>query len=304
MFHGFHSSEHLATPGSISQEDFRAMLKTVSEHKAIVGPEDFFDRVNKDGKNISESDLCILTFDDSLRSQFDVAFPVLQEFGIKAVFNVYTGVFDDDKPLLEIFAQFRSQYFSTFDQFYENFLDNLGLVGKNPDRILGDYPEDYLSLFPFYSTNERQFRYVRDQKLTYSEYEKLMLAMIATKKTSPEELATSIWMSEADLRKLVDAGHQLGLHSHTHPTQMSNLSPEMQNWEYETNLERLTEISGSRPISVAHPCGDYSQETIEVLRNLGIQHGFRSSPTPGYLNSEFELPRDDHAEVARAMGIL
>ena len=304
MFHGFHSSEHQVTPGSISQEDFRSILKTVSERNEIVGPEDYFNRVSKDGLNMGGAGLCLLTFDDSLKSQFDVAFPVLEEFGVKGLFNVYTGVFDDQKPMLEIFSQFRSQCFSTFDQFYENFLANLGIVGKNPDQILREYPEDYLFLFPFYSTNERKFRYVRDQKLTSSEYEKLMLAMIAAEKTSPEELAKSIWMSETDLKKLVDAGHQLGLHSHTHPTQMSKLSPEMQNWEYETNLERLIEISGSSPTSVAHPCGDYSFETIEVLRNLGIQHGFRSSPTPGYLNSEFELPRDDHAEVARAMGIL
>lgn len=203
MFHSFHSDNHVVTPGSISQDDFRSMLETVAKHRSIVGPEEFWERVSRDDYNVASSDFCILTFDDALKSQFDLAAPVLEDLGITAIFNVYTGVFDDQKPTLEIFAQFRSQYFDSFGRFFKVFQENLALIGRNPAQILSEYPGDYLQLFPFYSTEERQFRYMRDQVLTKIEYETVMLEMIRKKDTNATEIANSLWMTEADLSELV-----------------------------------------------------------------------------------------------------
>lgn len=205
MFHGFHSDNHVVTPGSISQDDFRSMLEKVAKHKSIVGPEEFWNRVSR-ADYVGRSDFCILTFDDALKSQFELAVPVLEDLGISAIFNVYTGVFDDQKPTLEIFAQFRSQYFDSFGQFLEVFQENLALIGRNPAQILSEYPRDYLQLFPFYSTEERHFRYMRDQVLTKIEYETVMLEMIHKKDTNATEIANSLWMTESDLSELVGGG--------------------------------------------------------------------------------------------------
>lgn len=209
MFHGFHSEKHEPTPGSISQENLREMLVKIKEKTTFVGPDEFFGIVDKNKTSIDPQGVCLLTFDDSLKSQFDIAIPVLQDMGISALVNVYSGVFDSDKPLLEVFARFRSDYFDDFEDFFAEFMSNLSFVEKGPNQVLKDYPDDYLSLFPFYSLKERNFRYIRDQALTKAEYEKVMLEMIRSKNTSANQIANSLWMTVANLVELVGGGTSL-----------------------------------------------------------------------------------------------
>lgn len=209
MFHGFHSEQHAPTPGSISQENLREMLEKIKEETTFVGPDEFFGNVDNNKTNTDPQGVCLLTFDDSLKSQFDIAVPVLEDMGINALFNVYSGVFDSDKPLLEVFTRFRSDYFDDFEGFFSEFMVTLPFVEKVPDQVLKDYPDDYLSSFSFYSLNERKFRYIRDQALTKAEYEKVMLEMIRSKNTSANQIANSLWMTEANLVELVRGGTSL-----------------------------------------------------------------------------------------------
>ena len=304
MFHGFHSEKHISTPGSISQENLRQMLQAIISQRKIIGPEEFFYLVERGDYLKDLQGKCLLTFDDGLNSQYQVAVPVLQEFGIRAVFNIYTSVFDSKKPTLEIFSQFRSKYFTNFSEFYEAFLNQLETMGKKPLALLSGFSDSYLSESPFYSQEERKFRFMRDQSLGPTEYEETMNAMIQGKDTTSEALADSIWMRETDLVSLVQAGHHVGLHSHTHPIRMSELPPEAQVDEFKTNFERLSEITQTSPLSVAYPCGNYSSETMTILQRLGIRYGFRAFPSSGELIPSMEIPRDDHAEVARSMGII
>ena len=71
----------------------------------------------------------------------------------------------------------------------------------------------------------------------------------------------------------------IGLHSHFHPTSMAKLSYKEQENEYSTNLNTLSEILEKPKNQIkhmSHPCGDYNNDTLKILKTLGIELGLNS----------------------------
>ena len=62
----------------------------------------------------------------------------------------------------------------------------------------------------------------------------------------------------------------------------------------------VARLLGARPIAMSHPCNSYNATTIGVLRELGVQLGFRANMAAGF-GGHLEQPREDHANVMAAM---
>ena len=135
---------------------------------------------------------------------------------------------------------------------------------------------DYLSSFPFYSRNDRWFRFLRDQYLTKKEYHEIMNELMIKKSFNINNAKNNLWMSELDLLKIENEGHILGLHSYSHPTKMSKLTKSEQESEYKKNNYHLTKLIKKPIKAMSHPCGDYSNVTLDILKNMNIEIGFRS----------------------------
>ena len=103
-------------------------------------------------------------------------------------------------------------------------------------------------------------------------------------------------MNEQDMTELHRKGHVLGLHSFSHPTQLSVLPLPDQRSEYEANKDHIEKVLGSSVIAMSHPCNSYSAETLDILKTLGIRLGFRSNMAV-LDGGPFEFPRVDHATV-------
>ena len=300
MFHHFHSEFHPPRPGSISGKDFEEMLDFLDSEFRIAEPEEF--------SRLSEAErrsgrVVVLTFDDALLSQVDVAGPILRERGYRAVFSIHSSVFGGKPDPLEIFASFRAEAFPDFSTFWHEFeLEaRRGRLSSQPEFPLY-YPEDYLSDFPFYTPEERKFRYLRDEVLGPSRYTDVMWGMVEGHSSfDVEEVKHRLWMKHSHLSQLLAEGHSVGLHSHSHPTRLDELAPEDQAREYTLNFDWIVENLGVRPLFVAHPCGRYSTDTLEILDNLGVKIGFRSTMTGGVRGSSLEIPREDHANVLLQM---
>lgn len=91
--------------------------------------------------------------------------------------------------------------------------------------------------------------------------------------------------------------HIIGLHSDTHPTAMAKLPTADQQMEYTVNFLYLKELLGEAPLAMSHPCDSYNENTLSVLRKLGIKLGFRAVPFPLENQSMLEMPREDHASL-------
>jgi peptidoglycan/xylan/chitin deacetylase (PgdA/CDA1 family) len=295
MFHHFHDAHHPRGQGSISADQFRAMLHHINPRQ-ILPAKEFLDRANNN--SLRPTDIC-LTFDDNLRCQYDIAVPVLKEFGLTAFFFVYTSVLQGNVEPLEIYRHFRMTQFACVEDFYKEFQRELARspLSEVIAAALDDFdPKTYLADFSFYTDEDRRFRFLRDEILGPNRYHQIMNAMLAAAGIDPKIIAKDLWMSDDCLRELHNDDHVIGLHSHTHPTRLARFSGDAQHREYAQNFTRLKNLLNEFPTTMSHPCNSYNATTLNILHDLGIRLGFcanMSLSNPGPL----ELPREDHANI-------
>lgn len=305
MFHHFHDAKHPRTQGSVSRDEFEAILNFIGIER-ILSPGEWMDRLQNN--RLNKSDVC-LTFDDGLLCQFDVALPVLQRYDLKAFWFVYSSVFEGQLERLEVYRCFRSKCFQDIDDFYKLFFSKVSdseFSQRIREALDPRVIRQQIDTFPFYSANDVQFRLIRDRVLSREDYERVMDEIISERGVSIEDLSKNLWMSDEKLRYLSDSDHFIGLHSYSHPTVLGELPYEVQLAEYQKNYLHLGTVCDRRPVAMSHPCDSYDANTIEILRGLGIRCGFRSNMSAkrrgGEINpSPFEMARQDHANVLRMM---
>ncbi len=298
MFHHFYDDIHPKGQGAISATEFRNMLIHVGIDK-ILPAEEYYTK-SQEG-TLKPDDLC-LTFDDALLCQYDIAVPVMREFGLTAFWFVYSSVLEGNIEVLEIYRYFRTMAFDDIDDFYGAFFQHLETqYSEESSAALKDFDvKAYLKPFPFYSDNDRKFRYLRDKMLGPQRYNAIMDEMIEASDYKVEDMAKALWMSEEQIKNLKDEKHMIGLHSYSHPTALANLPYESQKLEYQKNFDHLSQLVGP-PVVSSHPCNSYNADTLDVLKGLGVKLSFCSNMSPVENRSIWEIPREDHINIAKGM---
>jgi peptidoglycan/xylan/chitin deacetylase (PgdA/CDA1 family) len=298
MFHHFHDQTHAPGQGSISQDQLAKLIHHLGRDN-ILPAREWQKRALND--SLGANDIC-LTFDDSLRCQYDIALPVLKSLRIEAFWFVYTSVIEGEVENLEIYRLFRNTQFQSVDQFYRSFfsyLENSPEHAEVCEKLQTFQPRLYLREFSFYSDDDRKFRFVRDQILGSERYNQAMDQIIRQTAFDPDKAAQKLWMNATHLKELNDSGHVIGLHSHNHPTALNQLSVNRQIEEYQNNIRVLEKILGEVPSTMSHPCNSYSAQTLQVLKQLGVQLGFRSNMAPIENRTPLEFPREDHINILK-----
>src|SRR5690348_4468616 len=119
MFHHFSDAVHPRGQGAISEDDLVCMIRFLGRENILDAPE-WMDRAL--AGRLGEDEVC-LTFDDALRCQYDVAAPVLADFGISGFWFVYSSVFEGGLEPLEIYRYFRTVAFPDIDAFCDAFFE-------------------------------------------------------------------------------------------------------------------------------------------------------------------------------------
>ncbi len=298
MFHHFHNENHPKTQGSIDKYEFKLILSWLKENFSLIGAKEYFKRFKEN--SLSPSDVC-LTFDDALKCQYDVALPILEEQNIDAYFFVYSSAFSNKPDMLEVYRLFRTCKYSSLKTFYLDFFKIVEDYDKKTyqEKQLIYKNRNYLKEFPFYSEEDKWFRFIRDQYLNHNTYTKIMKKMMNSKNFDYKQAMKNLWISENCLKDISNKGHTIGLHSYSHPTKISKLGIDQQKLEYEKNLEHLTKIIQKKINSMSHPCGDYSNDTLKILKDIGIEIGFRSNFSIPNIRSPLEVPRENHANILK-----
>ncbi|MFA7438493.1 polysaccharide deacetylase [Castellaniella sp.] len=101
----------------------------------------------------------------------------------------------------------------------------------------------------------------------------------------------------AQIRGLVEAGHEVAHHSYSHRW-IVNLSHEEERAEFEKGMEALTRITGVRPRGWRSPAAEFSDITLQLIREYGFDYSsnFFDADTPylleidGQVTDIVELP--------------
>lgn len=299
MFHHFHGENHPIGQGSISANDLDQMIAWLQKDFKILNIEEFYQKA-LEGK-LTAKETC-LTLDDSLLCQYEIAAPVIESHGLTALFNVYSSAFSGKPDPLEIYRYFRTVNYKNFDDFFDDFFEMVkeefsleytnGIPRFSRER-------DIYDCYPFYSENDKVFRFFRDKILGPLKYNMLMIGLMKKKMFDTSVVPTKVFMTVPQLEHLNQKGHSLGLHSDTHPTQIQSLSREAQMREYSNNYDFLRNITGTGAKMVAHPCGEYSEITLNILRKLEVEVGFRCNLSIPYSKSLLEIPRENHSNILK-----
>lgn len=302
MFHHFHAEGPPAGQGSITAGQFHKILNWLDRNYRLLDAQAFFVRAIE-GK-LEAHDIC-LTFDDALLSQYEVAVPLLERSGLTAFFFIYSGALRGKPAILEVFRFFRNTRYGNFEEFFEDFLFEAGNHVRDIGLVL-DRQSDasgYLVEYPFYSKNDRIFRYIRDFLLSPTQYEEIMSSLMTARGFNYLVDLPQLFMSETQVADLNSRGHIVGLHSDTHPTILGRMPLEVQRDEYSRNQQDLRKLLHAEPSSVAYPNGSYNQSTLRIMKSLGVSVGFRSSMAKQKNITPLEIPREDHTNIVRKLGL-
>jgi len=275
MFHRFNDCKNNSTgQGSFSPSRLKEYIESI-------GKDNFFnieDIINLRKKSIIPDGKILLTFDDGLFSQYQSAKPILDDYGIKSIWFIYTKILEKNFDENEILNFFISTYFSSFDEFYRIFESLISPNKINWDsKLFNIYCKEIDSKFNFYTLLDKKFRFLRNKILTEREFRSIVMEIIESRGLKFNELGNKIWIDENMIKEISADGHEVGLHSHTHPYEMKKLAYSEQFLDYKKNYDYLTRICSIRPISVAYPLGSYNYDTLRVMNKLDIRIGFISS---------------------------
>ncbi len=316
MFHHFHDGkQHVKSQGSITKEDLVKIIKFIGR-KNILDAEIFREKLLNN--NLKENQVCF-TFDDGIKSQIDIALPILEEYKIKSYFFVFTNIFEGVRNNLELFRYFRNNLFENINEFYDLFFREFEKnCSKNLNELLEKYKNDLdniKKISPFYSEKDIKFRLIRDKYFKDLEYVEFMQHLFKLKNFDIDDpkIIKKLNFDKSDLITLNSLGHSIGLHAHSHPMLLENLSYDQQREEYQNciiSISKIIQKSENSIKSMSHPCGSYNSDTLKILENLNIDLGFKNTMLKekkrgnGKINnSKFEIARQDHTNILKKINL-
>ena len=81
--------------------------------------------------------------------------------------------------------------------------------------------------------------------------------------------AVSALIYRDDVARIVDGGHEIGVHGWIHERN-SMLPGDEERRLIQQSVDTLTELAGSRPVGLRTPSWDYSPNTLQIVRDLGF----------------------------------
>lgn len=93
-----------------------------------------------------------------------------------------------------------------------------------------------------------------------------------------ERIGTPGFVGPDELRELAGRGHDVGSHSHTHPTYMGKLDRAALTEEWQRSRELLADVLGEAPTTAAVPGGFLSAAVVECAARAGYGTLMTSQP--------------------------
>lgn len=243
---------------SCDAENFERQIKLIQENFEIVGLNDL-QNILLDSPHLKKP-YAIITFDDGYLDNYDVAYPILKSFDVKAVFFVPINYISQRLVPWwdEIAWMVRNTTLTTFkvDDDKELKLAENDVIG-NIKRVLLAFKEiDYRSI-------EASLAYMRKASNCYMK---------------PDD-EPQLFMSWEQVREMSDNGMDIGSHTFSHRI-LAHIGDE-QNTEILSSKAYLEEKLAKQVLAISYPVGTegtFDDQTIRLTEQGGYAFGFSFIP--------------------------
>jgi peptidoglycan/xylan/chitin deacetylase (PgdA/CDA1 family) len=238
---------------SHSQESFRAQMELLSRDYHPISLDDAIRKLRADEDLPKRA--VIVTFDDGYADNYEVAMPILNEFGIPATFYVIVDCVE--KHTLPWPGRLRFAFHKTRAEFWKDASDKSWALGDSPAR-------------------ERAFQAACGvcAKSGAQERNDLVTRIETELGVCLPAESDSLMMTPDRLMSLVDHGHVVGSHTMTHPN-MAHVNENEAQWELAESKRRLDSMLGTPIKHFAYPCPalspPWSEHTVQQTRAGGYE---------------------------------
>lgn len=255
------SAKHPSIFG-LTPRQFKEQLEELSKHGKFISLEGLLKFQNKP----LDRNYILITFDDGLREQYELAKPVLEKMDIPAVYFINTSNFrEKEVSLVHKIHLLRSEIPSQ---------EILSELSRYNDTVLSEQ-ERHLAI-SHYNYDEEEtalLKYLLNFKLGLQE-QQAFINPLFQQLFEEEKVAAALYMDRQMLQELSSRG-ELASHSHRH-LPLGQLSSEALQEELETTQDFFRSNFGKPSAAISYPYGSFEASTgvSEVVKNAGLRLGF------------------------------
>lgn len=266
----------------VTVEDFAAQLELLGRGFEFVSRDDVAAAVA--AERTLPDRACLITFDDGLREQHELALPVLERLGVPAVF------FPSGLPLVEG----RALHVHKVHWLREHVPDEellAELEGEIPEleAIYAAAAEKATRSYRYDTPAAATLKYLLNAGLPPARSQAVVDRLFERHHGDEAGFAAELYMGPEQVRELELSHAAVGAHSHTH-SPLALLEPDALRADLERGGRAIEEITGAWPQVISYPYGSQVAVSSEVARAAEAA-GFRAGFTmERALNRSLEEP--------------
>jgi polysaccharide deacetylase family sporulation protein PdaB len=141
-----------------------------------------------------------------------------------------------------------------------------------PTEMVVSFVTGVKKLHPIYCVNTEEPKVAISFDATWgAAYTKQLLDTLDKYNVKTTFFLVNIWLDKypEEAREIVRRGHEIGLHSTSHPD-FNKLSEEQMIDELQNNYNKILEVTGYKPILFRPPFGSYNNTLITVANKMGL----------------------------------
>lgn len=253
----------------VTPEQFSLQLDTLGKLANFLSLDDITDIV--DGKRPLPEKSVAVTFDDGLKEQYELAWPVLQKKGIPAIFYANTRPVEDNfvttTHKIHVIRAFTPH--EVLVEALQNILKRNDLVFNMPDT------KEAQAVYRYDAPEDARIKYFLNYSLDETQQESVVGQIFSELGFDQAEISKDLYMDKSMLTELAKAGC-LGTHGHAHRP-LGLLCDDAAINDFVTSMTKLKNWTGQNMQTLSYPFGfkeACSKVVADKAEKMGVKFAF------------------------------
>lgn len=243
----------------LTPNEFKQQLILLKNQGHFVHPNDLVSNLNTILQ--SKENNLLITFDDGLKEQFDLALPVLDELNIPAVFFV-NSINREEKKVSTVHKIHLLRSIISSSEFLEKFIDlPFSSLEKKKAQEIYRYDDE----------KSAALKYILNFKLDFKQQEQIVNKLFDLH-FDQNTVLDSLYMTEQNLIELASKGY-LGSHTHSHYP-LGLLDTDTIKTELEKTKTYLDQLTNSAVNIISYPYGT-PEVCTDLVADLAKKTGYK-----------------------------
>jgi peptidoglycan/xylan/chitin deacetylase (PgdA/CDA1 family) len=252
----------------VTPQEFSNQLEILGESAQFLGSDDISEII--DGKSIPYRAI-IITFDDGLKEQYDLAWPILKEKGIPAIFFVNTRPIEE-KIITTVHKIHLIRAYASPEQVLEVLINTLKQQGTSlvlPSALKAK------SAYKYDSAEDAQIKYFLNHALDEQKRKYVVDRCFEMLGFNETQISNKLYMTKEMVANLAKT-NSLGTHGHEHlPLGLRDNATAKA--DFDISIKKIKDWTGLNVISLSYPYGSHEACSVTVAEHAqkkNIKFGF------------------------------